>query len=241
MKIRTKYKTLIAKIKDTRLGQIWDSLKAPFNFCWKAGAVVFLVVVSICLLEGAWNKCSNYFGLKHYYWCDEDLTENIEIQRFSNNQVATYNKITDQRMSPKVRWISCVPDRDSLTVFCDKEGKRGFLNVNTGKVVISGQYKRAWHFSEGLAAVVGENGKVSFINYDNELVIPMQYDYVEDFDYLFVRGHCVMRDSESGNLGVIDRSGNVVLPFEYTDIFEASESEDTWYVKKRRKMRVARF
>ena len=40
------------------------------------------------------------------------------------------------------------------------------------------QYKHAWHFSEGLAAVVTDNGKVGFINYDNEMVIPAVYEFV---------------------------------------------------------------
>ena len=32
--------------------------------------------------------------------------------------------------------------------------------MNTGRVVIDGQYKHAWHFSEGLAAFVADNGKM---------------------------------------------------------------------------------
>lgn len=47
------------------------------------------------------------------------------------------------------------------------------------EVVIDGQYKRAWHFSEGLAAVVADNGKVGFVNYDNEMVIPAIYSDIE--------------------------------------------------------------
>ena len=61
---------------------------------------------------------------------------------------------------------------------CDKDGKRSYLNVNTVRVVTDGQYKHAWHFSEGLAAVVADNGKVGFTNYDNEMVIPAVYEFV---------------------------------------------------------------
>ena len=70
-------------------------------------------------------------------------------------------------------------------MFCDKEGKRDYLNVNIGRVIIDGQYKHAWHISEGLAAVVADNGKVGFINHDNEMVIPAIYDYVLEYDNLF--------------------------------------------------------
>lgn len=232
MEKKSKFKSFLTRIGAVRLSQIWDKFSKPFNFCWKAGLAIFAIVFVIQIGEELVDTCKDHLGLTHYYWGDEDLGKNIEIRHFSNNQAATYNKLTDERLSPKVRWISCVPERDSLTVFCDKEGKRGYLNVNTGKVVIPGQYKHAWHFSEGLAAVVGDNGKVGFINYENELVIPMEFDYVQDYDYLFIRDHCIIRDGESGKYGVIDRSGMVVVPFDYTDIFEASESDDTWYIRK---------
>lgn len=232
MEKKSKFKSFLTRIGAVRLSQIWDKFRKPFNFCWKAGLAIFAIVFVIQIGEELVDTCKDHLGLTHYYWGDEDLGKNIEIRHFSNNLAATYNKLTDERLSPKVRWISCVPERDSLTVFCDKEGKRGYLNVNTGKVVIPGQYKHAWHFSEGLAAVVGDNGKVGFINYENELVIPMELDYVQDYDYLFIRDHCIIRDGESGKYGVIDRSGMLVVPFDYTDIFEASESDDTWYARK---------
>lgn len=232
MKLKSKIENSWTKFKSMRIGQICEKFRKPFNFCWKFGAAVIGIVLAISLADALWRTAKDHLGLRHYYWMDEDLTDNIEIRTFGNNQCATFNRITDERLSPKVRWISCVPDRDSLTVFCDKDGRRGFLNVNTGRVVIDGQYRHAWHFSEGLAAVVGDNGKVGFVNYDNELVVPMMFEYVEGYDYLFVRGNCILKDGETGKYGVIDTLGNVVLPMEYDNIFEASEWDDTWYVRK---------
>ena len=231
MEKSSKFKRFLTRVGDVRLGQIWDKFRKPFNFCWKTGLAIFAVVFVIQLGEALIDTCKDHWGLTHYYWGDEDLGKNIEIRHFSNNQAATYNKITDERLSPKVRWISCVPERDSLTVFCDKEGNRGYLNVNTGKVVIDGQYKHAWHFSEGLAAVVADNGKVGFINYENEMVIPAVYDYVVDYDYLFKDGMCVLPDSKTNKYGAIDKQGVLKLPMEYSRIFKAYE-ESTWYIRK---------
>ena len=182
MEKKSRIRRFLAKVGGIRLSQIFDKFRKPFNFCWKAGLAILAIVFLIQLAEALIDTCKDHLGLTHYSWGDENLGMNIEIRHFSNNQAATYNKLTDKRLSPKVRWISCVPERDSLTVFCDKEGKRGYLNVNTGKVVINGQYNHAWHFSEGLAAVVADNGKVGFINYDNEMVIPAVYDYVVDYE-----------------------------------------------------------
>ena len=231
MEMKSKFKRFLTKVGAMRLSQIWDKFRRPINFCWKAGLAIVALVFAVQLLNVLVDTCKDHLGLTHYYWGDEDLGKNIEIRHFSNNLAAAYNKITDERMSPKVRWISCVPERDSLTVFCDKEGKRGYLNVNTGKVVIDGQYKHAWHFSEGLAAVVADNGKVGFINYDNEMVIPAVYDYVVDFDYLFVDGFCVVPDAATDRYGAIDRFGSIKLPMEYSRIFKSC-NECTWYVRK---------
>ena len=231
MEKKSKFRRFLTRVGSVSLSQIWNKFKKPFNFCWKTGLAIFAIVFVIQLGEALIDTCKDHLGLTHYYWGDEDLGKNIEIRHFSNNQAATYNKITDERLSPKVRWISCVPERDSLTVFCDKEGKRGYLNVNTGKVVINGQYKHAWHFSEGLAAVVADNGKVGFINYDNEMVIPAVYDYVVDYDYIFEDGICVLVDGQTNKYGTIDRQGNMKLPMEYSRIFKAY-NESTWYIRK---------
>lgn len=238
MEKKTKFRRLLTRIGAVRLGQIWDKFRKPFNFCWKAGLAIFAIVFVIQLGEALIDTCKDHLGLTHYYWCDEDLGKNVEIRHFSNNQAATYNKITDERLSPKVRWISCVPERDSLTVFCDKEGKRGYLNVNTGRVVINGQYKHAWHFSEGLAAVVADNGKVGFINYDNEMVIPAVYDYVVDYDYIFEDGICVLVDGQTNKYGAIDMQGELKLPMEYSRIFK-TYNESTWYIRKEGKCGLA--
>lgn len=231
MEKKSRFKRFLTRVGDVRLGQIWDKLKSPFNFCWKAGLAIFAIMFVIRLGEVLIDTCKDHLGLTHYYWGDEDLGDNIEIRHFSNNQAATYDKLTGKRLSPKVRWISCVPERDSLTVFCDKNGKRGFLNVNTGRVVIDGQYKHAWHFSEGLAAVVADNGKVGFINHDNEMVIPAVYDYVVDYDYLFENGICILIDGQTEKYGVIDRQGDMKLPMEYSGIFSGA-GVTTWYIRK---------
>lgn len=239
MEKKSKFRRILTRVGSVRLCQIWDKLRKPFNFCWKLGAALVGIILSFTLLQEAYYWCEDELGFDHYYWMDEDLGRNIEIRHFSNKLCATYSKATEKRLSPKVRWISCVPERDSLTVFCDKDGKRGYLNVNTGKVVIEGQYKHAWHFSEGLAAVVTDNGKVGFINYDNRMVIPAVYDYVSGHDYIFDDGICVIADIRTNKYGAIDVTGNIRLPMEYSEIFRSYTDDGTWYLKKEDKCGLA--
>lgn len=228
MEKKSKFSEFLTKFGDVRLAQIWSLLKKPFNFCWKSGLIIF----GICMLLAAYVWIKQAAGCVYYDSMDEPLSEDVEIRYFSNNRCATYDSVTGKRLSPKLLWISACPQRDSLTVFCDKHGRRGFLNVNTGKVVIEGQYRHAWHFSEGLAAVVGDNGKVGFINYDNEVVIPAVYDYVPSHDYVFVNGICVIPSADSDKYGAIDTLGVLKLPIEYTGIYKLYADESTWYVRK---------
>ena len=231
MEKKSKLSRLITKLGSVRLSQIWDIFKKPFNFCWKAGLIIVALVCVVAIGDLLIDECKSALGLEHYYWQDEPLANDIEVRHYSDGMVAAYDLKTDKRMSPKVKWISGVPCRDSLTVFCDKNDKRGFLNVNTGKVVIDGQYSHAWHFSEGLAAVVADNGKIGFVNYDNEMVIPAEYDYMEGYDYMFKDGMCVVFDCQSNKCGAIDSEGNLRMPMEYMWIYK-NAGQDTWYIQK---------
>lgn len=199
------------------------SIGKVFNFCWKAGTILIGVALLITLID----SCADWIKRKttdiHYYWEDETLGEHIEVHHFDDNTCFTYNTLTGKRISPKVRWISGVPQRDSLTVFCDLEGKRGFININTGEIVIEAQYKHAWHFSEGLAAVVDESGKVGFINHNAEMVIPANIAYDSEREYIFANGICVIRDCESGLFGAIDSTGKTKFESIYKRITLAED------------------
>lgn len=114
------------------------------------------------------------------------------VRAYNNGKVRVYNKSTKQFTTPKLKWVSGTPKRDSLTVYCDRNGYRGFLNVNTGEIEIPAQYGKAWVFSEGLAAVEYDKKKLGFINHDNEMVIedvPHESGY---FDYVFKDGFCTV-------------------------------------------------
>lgn len=103
---------------------------------------------------------------------------------------------------------------DSLAVFCS-EGKRGFYNLFTGEIAVPAQYRRAWVFREGLAAVQ-RNGNIGFINYKGETVIDFKFPYHGNplTTFVFEDGHCVVADT-TGKCGVIDKAGNWLICPEY--------------------------
>lgn len=106
---------------------------------------------------------------------------------------------------------------DSIGIF-EKEGKRGFYNLNTNKVLVPATYTHAWFFSEGLAAVE-KDGKIGFINMKGAVVIPHQFVHrTNDHPNIaFEDGRCVMANG-NGQMGVIDRKGEWVVKPQYDKV-----------------------
>ena len=99
---------------------------------------------------------------------------------------------------------------DSIGIF-EKEGKRGFYNLNTNKVLVPANYTHAWFFSEGLAAVE-KDGKIGFINMKGKLVIPHKFIHrTNDHpDIAFSNGMCVIANGNGqfGNGRTFDHNNN---------------------------------
>jgi hypothetical protein len=181
--------------------------------------VGFVALVAYLLYE---DKCGRD------YW-DRKLSENISLHSFANKTWRVYNRTTNEYMTDRINWVSSAPENDSLAVYALPH-KRGYINVNTGRIVIDAEtngYRKAWVFSEGLAAVM-KDGKIGFINAQNEVVIPFKFDYSDECcrngtGFLFHNGYCVMSDAD-GALGFIDKGGNWVVEPSYDGICAPDKS-----------------
>jgi len=190
-----------------------------------ATILIVIPVGFIALIAYAYYDCE--YGRS--YWRDESLSKDIEAHGFRDSKYRVYNRSTDKYTTPKVNWISDVPDNDSLAVYAIPN-KRGYINANTGEIIIDAEtndYRKAWVFSEGLAAVM-KDGMIGFININNEVVIPFQYDYSDkccmwNFGYLFHNGYCTMTNAE-GDQGLIDREGHWVIEPAYDEIWTPHET-----------------
>lgn len=110
---------------------------------------------------------------------------------------------------------------DSLVVFRTFDRMRGYLNVNTGQIIIPAQYNRAWNFSEGIAGVL-KDGEVSFINANGEPAFDKTFPIIYDDGYSeiafqFHHGLCVMRTMDN-KWGLINTQGEWVVEPVYTTI-----------------------
>ena len=181
--------------------------------------VGFVALVGYALYEDAYGRD---------YW-DRKLSENVTLRSFSDNKWRVYNKQTGEYTTEKINWVSEAPETDSLAVYA-LPGKRGYININTGRIIIDAEandYRKAWVFSEGLAAVM-KDGKIGFINAKNEVVIPFQFDYSDkchmwDFGYLFHDGYCIMTNAD-GDLGLIDKNGKWIVEPSYDEVWAPHDS-----------------
>lgn len=89
----------------------------------------------------------------------------------------------------------------------------GYVDM-TGKLVIPYQYERVESFSEGLAAVEGENWRYGFINTKGETVIPCQYIVAQDFSE-GLAAVCYENADRQYAWGYIDKTGKVVVSNKY--------------------------
>ena len=201
-----------------------QKIHSILNLTWKVGLGLLglaAIVIGILIVD-VWYEETRGRDRHH----DRTLSSDVVVVAFHNNTVRVWNRRTRRYTTQTLRWVSGTPERDSLTVFCDRNGKRGFLNVKTGKIVIPAQYDKAWQFSEGLGAVLGKNGKIGFIDIGNNIVIDFKIPYDKGLDYIFKDGYCTSAywdcDLASYVYGVIGKDGEQVLPWAYTTVTAAN-------------------
>ena len=209
--------------KKINWNRFWVRPRKILNISWKVALVVIGIFAALLIFSAVWEQKNDHYGKDAHYW-DRNLSENICVHVFSYGNARVYDRKAEKYVTPRLEWVASTPDKDSLTVFCDKDGKRGFLNVNTGKIVIDGKYEHAWIFSEGLAAVVEPEGKMGFIDGNGEYVIAPEIDYTKSHDYVFKHNVCCI-ENRDGKQGLLSREGKWVLPQEYSWIDYVAETD----------------
>ena len=200
--------------KRSALARAWDLI-------WPLAVLLFACFCLVCTFRQVRNT------LRFRAWAREQeaeyyrLSEKIGLKYLNGDEVRLIDWETKDPVSPKWRWVSDIPERDSIAVFCRRVGKgrhekelRGFFNIHTGEVVQEASYAHAWVFSEGLGAVVGEDGRVGFLRPDGTWAIPPAFPYKTGVDYVFRGGVCWIPD-EDRKVGAIDPSGRWLVAPQY--------------------------
>ena len=197
---------------------------------WKKVWIAALCVLAIAGIIFVGLMCNVYYDKYHKisYWegYTQYVSPNIVLVRGYKGWEG-FEQLKDIRTgeytTPRLNhvFINEYNSKDSLVVFRTNDRKRGYININTGKIVIPAQYQRAWNFSEGYAAVYKE-GLVSFINKSGEQAFPttfsIRYDLnFDDIAFQFHNGLCIMRTMD-GKWGLINTQGEWVIEPIYNEI-----------------------
>ena len=146
------------------------------------------------------------------------LGDDLVAIKSSDGKVSIKNTATGKVTIKDIRldWTTSSPN-DSLSVYCT-EGKRGYYNAYTGEIAIPAQYRRAWVFSEGIAAVQ-KNGMIGFVDHKGRTVIDFKFPYHGNplSEFTFKHGHCVAADT-TGKCGVINKQGEWIIKPEYDNV-----------------------
>ena len=186
---------------------------------WKKVWIVALSVLAIGVFIFACAMAALYLQKYHktYYW--DSLARRVsptilmvygdrgdtEFARLKDLQTGKYTTPELQHI-----FVNEYASEDSLVVFRTFDRLRGYLNLNTGRIIIPAQYNRAWNFSEGIAAAL-KDGEIFFINSNGERAFPQSFPITYTDDYydiapMFHNGLCVMRTMEN-KWGLINTRG----------------------------------
>lgn len=220
--------SLTALIAGGRLA--WRSIRNRWKIAskWVRRTIVASFLL-IALAFAAIVAYAIYDDAKGRWYADIWLSDDVVVYYFADDTYRVYNTSTEKYTTSRISWVASAAENDSIGVYAIDD-RRGFINTKTGDIVInakSNDYEKAWVFSEGLAAVM-KDGKVGFVDANNKLVIPFQFDYSDkcrtyEIGYLFHDGYCVMTNKD-GKFGLIDISGNWVVEPEYDELWNAHKT-----------------
>ena len=119
-----------------------------------------------------------------YSYGEEPSDGHISYEKGKSNII---NPATKEVLVEDIDWCHYASNSDeNPIVLFAKNGKRGFCNIMTNKVIVRpDSYTKAWVFSEGLAAVE-KKGYIGFVDTTGKLAIGLRFSYRGNDLYEFV-------------------------------------------------------
>ena len=203
-------------------------------FATSSAVIVGLIAIVFIYTLGdeayRWYKRQYYSCDSEYCWADAYINRDIYFHNHEDGKGYIYNIRTGEKFVKNVAWIAKPVGKDSLVCFSDGK-KRGYFSKNTGKLVIAPKYDHAWVFSDGLASV-DEGDHIKFIDATGKVVIDKNMPYIPNMEgYVYHGGYCVVDTDDGEKCGLMDVTGKIVLPLEYSSIYPTNDFK-FWRVQK---------
>lgn len=186
-----------------------------------AVAVLSLAMVYKCL------KTDDTQNDESEYVTNTYVSRNIYYHDTQDGLGYIFNMRTGEKLIKHVAWIAKPEVGDSIVCYSDGKN-RGYFNALTGRVVIPATYKRAWAFSDGLAAVQ-QGDSIVFLRHDGKLAFrkSIVFSLLAD-GYRFHGGYCIIAWGDC-HYGLINKKGEWALPPVYLDMHRANNGY--WIIK----------
>lgn len=199
-------------------------------------AAIAMTIIAAVLIYGLgtevdhWYKGLHYNCDNEYCWANTYISRDIYFHNHEDGKGYIYNIRTGEKYLKNVSWIAKPTGKDSLICFNNGK-KRGYFSKNTGKVVIEPKYDHAWIFSDGLACV-DDGGHIKFIDATGKVVIDRDMPFFPNMEgYVFHGGYCVVDTDGGEKCGLMDVTGKIVLPMEYSQIRPSNDFK-FWCIQK---------
>lgn len=125
-----------------------------------------------------------------------------------------YNPKTGKILIDSIAWLH-IPYGDSIGILA-KNGKRAYINLNTGKTITPLSYDKAWEFNNERGIMVKDDS-IYIFKPDGELVNPVGLKYNGQYELLFYRGKLALKIADK-RVGLIDTAAQWILQPVYTYI-----------------------
>lgn len=168
---------------------------------WK---IAYIVGFSIITVFGILMIYSSY---KSTHW-EYKRAISSKLGLYSSGYKPSYifNLETGEMVLP-VDWIFEPNGHDSIAIFYWGK-KRGYFNVNNGRIIAQPQYDAAWIFRSGVAGVA-KNDSVFFIGLDGKPINNKKFPYEIGYDYVYNGEFCQIKIGDK--YGMIDKKGKWVV------------------------------
>lgn len=198
------------------------------------GFVAFNVVYGVSEEICTWYKQQHRNCRDPFCYENTFIHRNIYFHNCNDGKGYIYNIQTGKKILEHVEWIAEPNGEDSLICFSNGK-KRGYISKNTGKVIIEPKYDHAGIFSDGLASIE-EDGYIKFIDGTGKVVIDKKIvHYLAMEEYVFHNGYCIVNTDDGELFGLMDKTGNIALPMEYSSVQPVN---GVWQIQKGKEMAV---
>lgn len=125
-----------------------------------------------------------------------------------------YNPKTGDILVDSISWLH-TPYGDSIGILA-KNGKRAYINLNTGAVITPLEYDKAWEFNSERGVMV-KNDSIYIFKADGQPVNPIGFKYRQQYQLIFHQGKLILK-MDDNKMGLIDTAATWILEPVYTFI-----------------------